>query len=280
MIHNLAAMTPRNKNLIINRIFLPGLLLLLVNDHFLKLYYPNWLTGKLSDFTGLLIFPLFLAYLFPRQARHWPLITGLFFIFWKSSWSTPFIALYNKFSPIGIARVVDYSDLIALSILPLSSYLIPRIDRYAIRSYTPPAFWLVAPCSLIFMATEPPYYYRSLNEPKGDIYVHKTYHSRLTPQQVLDTLAKKGYAVRPDTGYHSRYSNGPFYIIENIPLPGPQDTLRSVQFELRDYNTGSALTVNNINLGKTVNLGNWKMLRRYTRWYKASVKKYIFTEVE
>lgn len=46
MIHNLAAMIPRNKNLILNRVFLPGLLLLLVNDHFLKLYYPNWLTGK------------------------------------------------------------------------------------------------------------------------------------------------------------------------------------------------------------------------------------------
>lgn len=35
--------------------------LLLVNDHILKLYFPSWLTGKLSDFAGLFFFPFLLA---------------------------------------------------------------------------------------------------------------------------------------------------------------------------------------------------------------------------
>ena len=32
-----------------------------INDHDLKFAYPNWFTGKLSDFLGVFFFPLFLA---------------------------------------------------------------------------------------------------------------------------------------------------------------------------------------------------------------------------
>lgn len=32
-----------------------------VNDHYLKYQYPGFITGKLSDFTGLFYFPLFIA---------------------------------------------------------------------------------------------------------------------------------------------------------------------------------------------------------------------------
>jgi len=274
-------MTPRNKNLIINRIFLPAILLLVLNDHFLKYHYSSWLTGKLSDFAGLLIFPLFLAYLFPRQARAMPLLTGLFFIYWKSPWSSPLIAFYDQFSPIGITRTVDYSDLLALTVLPLSWYLIPRIDRYKINLGRVPSLLLILPCSLIFMATQPPPYYRSQFEPKGDISLNKTYHSRLTPQQVLETMTREGYAPRPDTSYHSPRNNGSFYIIENIPVPDIHDTLKSVQFELKtDSTKGSHIIVNNINLRKPVNLGNWKMLRLYTRWYKRLVRKYVIEGVQ
>ncbi len=35
--------------------------LLLVNDHVLKVLYPSWITGKLSDFAGLFFFPFLLA---------------------------------------------------------------------------------------------------------------------------------------------------------------------------------------------------------------------------
>jgi hypothetical protein len=34
---------------------------LLVNDHILKIYFPSWLTGKLSDFAGLFFFPILLS---------------------------------------------------------------------------------------------------------------------------------------------------------------------------------------------------------------------------
>jgi len=38
-----------------------ALALLIVNDHLLKAAYPGFVTGKLSDFAGLMFFPLLLA---------------------------------------------------------------------------------------------------------------------------------------------------------------------------------------------------------------------------
>lgn len=40
-----------------------------VNDHYLKYQYPGFITGKLSDFTGLFFFPLFLCALIVLAVR-------------------------------------------------------------------------------------------------------------------------------------------------------------------------------------------------------------------
>lgn len=37
-----------------------ALILTFLNDHFLKHQFPNFLTGKISDFTGVFYFPLFI----------------------------------------------------------------------------------------------------------------------------------------------------------------------------------------------------------------------------
>lgn len=36
-------------------------ILLALNDHYLKVHFPNELTGKLSDFAGVFLFPIFLC---------------------------------------------------------------------------------------------------------------------------------------------------------------------------------------------------------------------------
>ncbi len=100
--------------------FLSGLCILLLNDLVLKDLYGNWLTGKLSDFAGLLIFPLFWTAIFPRHKIIIFWLTGLLFIIWKSPYSQNLIDLWNSMSPYTISRVVDYTDLISLTILPLS----------------------------------------------------------------------------------------------------------------------------------------------------------------
>ncbi|MFY9621844.1 MAG: hypothetical protein WAQ99_18670 [Pyrinomonadaceae bacterium] len=100
--------------------FLAALFLLLLNDFFLKSYLHNALTGKLSDFAGLFVFPLFWATLFPR-ARSWIYFgTVVFFAFWKSHASQGLIENWNSIGLLSIGRTVDYSDLWALAVLPFS----------------------------------------------------------------------------------------------------------------------------------------------------------------
>jgi len=289
-------MTPRNKNLILNRVFLAGLLLLALNDHFLKDHYSNWLTGKLSDFAGLLIFPLFLAFLFPRQARAVSLITGIFFIFWKSPWSTPLITLYNKFAPIGITRTIDYSDLLALAVLPLSHYLIPRIDRYAVtdrwcshatpdhrRRITVPVrlhpVWLALPCSLVFMATSPPRHYMADNHVDGDIFIGASFTIKMPPDQVLETMRKEGFFPVVDTSAYAR-SNSRHYILENIILPDTRDTLRYVRFSL--YPLGNNKTdfyLRYVNKKGTYSLSNWRIMKMYAKYYRRLIKGQVIREL-
>jgi hypothetical protein len=46
---------------LLHPVALLSIALLIVNDHFLKPMYANWITGKLSDFAGLVFFPLLLV---------------------------------------------------------------------------------------------------------------------------------------------------------------------------------------------------------------------------
>jgi hypothetical protein len=46
---------------LLHPLVLAAIALLVANDHLLKQRYPGWWTGKLSDFAGLLFFPLLLA---------------------------------------------------------------------------------------------------------------------------------------------------------------------------------------------------------------------------
>ena len=48
-------------NFFIHPIPLTTVVLLGINDHYLKYQYPGFITGKLSDFLGLFYFPLFVS---------------------------------------------------------------------------------------------------------------------------------------------------------------------------------------------------------------------------
>ncbi|MBU0488134.1 MAG: hypothetical protein KKD31_09315 [Bacteroidetes bacterium] len=127
--------------------FLGGLTILLLNDLLLKELFGNWITGKLSDFAGLFIFPLFWTAIFPRHRKKIFVLTGLIFIFWKSPYSQSFILSWNNLGLLQIARIVDYSDLIALVVLPLALYINYYDDRIKKLSINP-----VLPLALSFFA--------------------------------------------------------------------------------------------------------------------------------
>ena len=103
-------------------IFILSIILLLLNNWFFKEMFHNTLTGKLSDFAGLLTFPYFFSVLFPKHQKmiHW--LTVLGFIFWKSIYIQPIIDVVN-FVGFPIHRVVDFTDNFAL-ISVLGSYFL------------------------------------------------------------------------------------------------------------------------------------------------------------
>ena len=113
-------MTDRSFHLLGSPGFVSGLFLLLLNDFVLKEQFHNGLTGKLSDFAGLFVFPLFWSAFFPRRKALIYVSSAALFVFWKSGYSQFLIEGWNSLPFFGIQRTVDYSDLWALLILPLS----------------------------------------------------------------------------------------------------------------------------------------------------------------
>lgn len=124
-----------------------AMLVMALNDHWLKYTHPSWVTGKLSDFCGVFYFPLFLcaagclgfnylirpflkarkiAYISPRSMTFAMVITALLMVTIKmnSNWAH---AVELAFSDVffTIQLTPDPSDLVSLLSLPLS-YLYAR----------------------------------------------------------------------------------------------------------------------------------------------------------
>jgi hypothetical protein len=109
--------------------FILSLCVLLLNDFLLKGMIGNFLTGKLSDFAGLLAFGIFWLTFFPRHKKTVLFICALWFIFWKSPLSEQLIWAWNNIGIYTIQRVVDYTDLFALVMLPLAFYSFEKRER-------------------------------------------------------------------------------------------------------------------------------------------------------
>lgn len=145
-------MSERNLNVLASPGFLAGLSLLLVNDFVLKQQFHNGLTGKLSDFAGLFVFPLFCAAFCPRLRPHVYALTAASFVFWKSASSQPVIDAWNSLRLFHVGRTIDPGDLCALLSLP-ASY---AYGRSLPKSYSPrPVVCSIALVSLFaFTATQ------------------------------------------------------------------------------------------------------------------------------
>ena len=112
--------------------FLTSLFTLMVNDWWLKATFSNAVTGKLSDFSGVAVVALLLfATNIQRRLSIYFIISSVF-LWWKSPASDPFIHFINDLSIIRIGRVIDYSDLYALMVLPLCHYVALHQQRFSI----------------------------------------------------------------------------------------------------------------------------------------------------
>ena len=136
--------------------------LLLLNDFILKQTLHNWLTGKLSDFAGVFILPLFLAIFFPKRIKTIIPASALFFVFWKSPWSSGLIEWINMLPLFSYSRVVDYTDLIALLILPLSYWIYSRKNELNVLKIKP--IYPLAISVFALLATSQEFGFMPLNE--------------------------------------------------------------------------------------------------------------------
>lgn len=98
--------------------FVLGLVVLIVNDAWLKSAYPGLLSGKLSDFAGVAVVSFLRLAAWPGHPRL--VFCGIVaaFAWWKSPLSQPLIEAVNQYLPLPIGRTVDYADLLAIVVIP------------------------------------------------------------------------------------------------------------------------------------------------------------------
>lgn len=176
-------------------LFLISVFLLLLNDLYLKYEYHNYLTGKLSDFAGLFAFPYFFSCFFSKRIKSIYIFTALLFVFWKSEFSQPLFDIAHA-NRIGINRVVDYSDLFALFILPFS-YQYWKSDFKSvtkINSIFKPI--IIGVCCFAFIATSQPRMFHDYNM-KSD------FETLITSE--IDSTKLNRYFYRPDEMGGYRY---------------------------------------------------------------------------
>jgi len=128
---NLSNYFLRKTKLLIHPYFILSLLVLIINDYIGKPLMPGILTGKLSDFSGLFVFIVFLYVIFPFNAKtisaikYLCIFVGIFFTLWKLA---PVEYIFDSLqSVIHIPmphRVKDITDLSALIMLPISYFFL------------------------------------------------------------------------------------------------------------------------------------------------------------
>jgi hypothetical protein len=233
--------TTRNKYYLLNVVFVFCLLILLLNDHYLKDEFGNWFTGKLSDMTGIIILPLLLAFVFSKLQQHATWISALLFAFWKSPFSEGLINLYNEYAFIQTSRIIDYTDLYVLLLLPIPYFIIKRVDSLnAIKIKQVNPLLILFPTVGALLATSPPpriYYTRS----EGNL---KCYGCNITvnytQDEIVEKLKKHGIVFSHIAPIDSNaLCMAPFLKKENVhvyilkQLIIEKDTLRSLDFTMR-----------------------------------------------
>lgn len=268
------------KYYILNWFFVLGIIILFINDHFLKFQYSNWITGKLSDFTGVFILHLLFAFILPKKKYLSLSLTIVFFIFWKSPLSEIFIKIYNFVSPIRTERVVDYTDFIAFLILPFSYYLIQNIKDYEVfKIKNIHSAFLIVPTMVILLSEAPPlsHYYTYSN---GDFKCYKCNTTiNVGEESFIYKLNSKGINVyenkdiKPfDDWRKDKYELFKFYKIDELVIE--KDTLRNIDFYLSSGNNKTTVYFNGMSLPK--NLTEQQVDSKIRKYYK----KLIFEELK
>jgi hypothetical protein len=145
-----------------------AVLLLAINDHLLRHYWPSWLTGKLGDFAWLFFFPFItatvLAWLLPRRFHvrsQWVgglafgLVGAVFFLMKTlPGFREDILRILEKVFRFPITISGDVTDLVALLSLVPAAWLWKKSRAVSAKRLQPGLVWLAAGM-LLTMANMP-----------------------------------------------------------------------------------------------------------------------------
>jgi hypothetical protein len=194
-----------------------------MNDFLLKEIYGNWVTGKLSDFAGLFIFPLFWTALLPNRKNEIFFSTALFFLYWKSPYSQSMIDNWNNLGLLHIVRIVDYSDLIALIALPFGYIIENQKDKLVGIKISPIVPITVS--AFAFAAT-------SKGGPKPEVQYFESYLIQNSQENIIERLELSGH----DKCLDSKNSNLPHHKYCRVSVNN--DTIRYIDIDVFQTNEG------------------------------------------
>jgi hypothetical protein len=161
-------------------VFIASVVLLIINDWFLKAVFHNVYTGKISDFTGLFAFPFFLSALLPQWKKLLHILTAVFFIFWKTELSQPLINLLNSVN-LPVSRTVDFTDNIALVSIIISYQIFTQKSDHNAKPFLIRSITVIA--CLAFMATSMPQ-----GEKRKFVDINKEYRFNFSKRELVSRL--------------------------------------------------------------------------------------------
>lgn len=290
------------RSLLLHPLFLINLIILIVNDGWLKYAWPGFITGKLSDITGIFVFIVFLNTLLPNKKWFTAVFTVLFFTWWKSPLSGSVITCINETLHLPIQRVVDYTDLFALLVIPAAWRLQPFEYKTILLSR------LVKPVAFLFTlhalcATS--YYRPGYITPANHLWLDKTYKTKLTEDQVLHKLDSMHISYHLDSvemypaittnlylkvehgedstewvsaaeiqtpRLYYKYIDEPYYKIPSLELE--QDTLRNIKFRVQNLGRKRLLEVISLEVPGKMNFAYYMQPRLYKK-YRAMIKSVL-----
>lgn len=208
-------------------VFVSALIILAINDHYLKYAFPGFLTGKLSDAVGIIAFYLFLSFLFPDKKIFSCFLTVLIFTWWKSPLSQGVIDFFNASRLFTIGRTIDYTDFWCLLVIPviflfLSEINQPRFNPRFIQPLILVSAFIVF-CSTTVMHSRP-------------IYINAQYKIDKTPDEILKIWFEQD-SVRDENIYRDttnfRYNiHGQVYWIHQIYIPDAKTDTTNANFTM------------------------------------------------
>jgi hypothetical protein len=279
-------------NLILRPVLIVSLMTLLLNDFYLKQAYPNYLTGKLSDFSGLMVFPIFMVSLFPKSKKWISIATGILFIIWKTPYVSPLIASINDYLPFSIHRVVDYSDYWALLVIPVMHWVtnqddteIGENDLFLKVART----GLAAVCFFAICATS----VAPVELPKGTVYIGEKYTIKKSRDETIKMIKSLGYNVE----YHE-YSNDSladgkengltvmrYYQTDSIRVYNDDarqiGLIPNVKYKLKESKNGRTdIEILSVTLSEEGNIQRWQTLKHLRKKYKKILEEQMIDSIK